>query len=145
MRKSLLLLTVAALGSGAADPSGDGGGSPGSATSAMCPAPVVCADAGACPACPTCFVPTPEELCLQFADIYADKGASCGIDFNMFHGKVISSITGAAANGCAAIVKVVDPAAFVSTCFPSLRALTCAQINDPNLKLNSACVQLVLP
>ena len=84
-----------------------------------------------------CGAKTGEQACKDVADSLAVAFQQCGFDYQMSYDSFVQGL----ANGdCANIVGIRDEPALYDDCIPTLKALTCPQINDPTLKLPASCL-----
>ena len=73
---------------------------------------------------------TPEQDCLDAADVFAKAGVRCGGTYEQsYNGFIVSS----AAGSCSNIIAIRDERALFATCLPWAKTAACAALSsDPN-------------
>jgi hypothetical protein len=83
-----------------------------------------------------CSSPAPEDACVKLADTIASKADECGLDYQTSYDAAVEVF---ADGDCAAIDDIPDEEAFYDECLPTLKAVSCEQLNASGIEFPKSC------
>ena len=83
-------------------------------------------------------VSAPAQACMDTADALADAAQRCGLDYQVNYDAFVDAV---ASGNCGNIIAVRDESSLRGVCIPTLRNLSCDDLNSSTLALPPECMQ----